>query len=66
MRESAAELRFFNKTMWRLVEVLRFKLRWWRWFLNPPNKTVMDLSGFDHATREILRERWRNREPKPE
>jgi hypothetical protein len=45
------------------AEFLRFKIRWWRWFLFPPNPTVMELSGFDEYTRDVLRERWRKDEP---
>jgi hypothetical protein len=49
--------------MRKVIEFAQFKIRWWRWFLFPPNPTVMELSGFDEYTRDILQERWRKSEP---
>jgi hypothetical protein len=49
--------------MGKAVAVIKFKIRWWRWFLFPPNQTVMELSGFDDYTHDILLERWRDNEP---
>jgi integrase len=43
---------------------LKHRALWWRWFLAAPNSLAMDFYGFDQPTRDILRQRWRNCEPR--
>jgi hypothetical protein len=45
-------------------QTLKFKIRWWRWFLSMPNDAKLEFQGIDLEQRDILRERWKNSEPK--
>jgi hypothetical protein len=45
------------------VNWIRFKIRWWRWFLfGYPAKDLLDL---DRQSRDIIYDRWKSMEPKP-
>ena len=41
---------------------LRFKIRWWRWFLT--EYSVVDVYMLDRDSRDIIFKRWQEREPK--
>jgi hypothetical protein len=43
---------------------LRFKLRWWRWFLGGPNIATLVLAGVDHESRKLIYDRHDAAEPR--
>lgn len=43
---------------------LRFRIRWWRWFLGGPNIAELVLAGWDKESRRIIYERHEAKEPK--
>ncbi len=45
---------------------LRFHIRWYRWFWESPNIAMQILRGWSKPTRDIIFERWLEREPKRE
>lgn len=57
--------------MTRLLPVLRYRLAWWRWFMESPRPSWSDPMVSSHPAqwrenRRIWSARWETREPRPE
>jgi hypothetical protein len=50
--------------MLRAIQLLKFKIRWWRWFLAAPNEAKFEFYGYDQTVRDTICERWKSKEPK--
>ncbi len=47
-----------------IIQTIRYHIRWWRWFLGGPSIIAGIIRGWNKPTRDIIFERWLEREPR--
>lgn len=46
------------------MKSILFRIRWWRWLLTGPTVAEGIIRGWDKQTRDIIFQRWMEKEPR--